>query len=213
MGIVKNGMAQGFSGTVGELVFSQRKGKATVVRLRPKASDKPATSKQLTYRQVTSFCAGFMRPFKDFVKIGFDFQAKRDDQNPYNAMVSELRSSALNVTPAGIVVDFSKLLVTKGEMESPRAAAVSLTATGFAFTWNTAIKTDKEHYSDQVMLLAYFPNIKAQVSELSGARREKMQELLPISPELLEETMHVYIAFCAEIGNDVSNSVYLGQIN
>jgi len=211
MGIASNGIYGPIRGKVGQVVWYVVNGRGVARGIGDRTAPRTKNEIQSSNRQ--NVLIDLFGRIKFFIKKGFLGAAEGTFQNYHNLAVSYNRKNAINPDKTKTDILFDKLLLTQGNLLMPLNPSVLKRAEGLEIKWDFKSSERHDDRTDRVMLLAYFPNIKAQVSELSGARREKMQELLPISPELLEETMHVYIAFCAEIGNDVSNSVYLGQIN
>jgi hypothetical protein len=211
MAIVKSGIAQGFSGTVGNIVFSQHEGRETTVSSKPAVSNKPPTVKQLSIRQDTSVSTDFLRPLKEFVKIGFGLQGKAERRSPYNSMVSYIRAHAITGKYPNRAVDFSRVLMTKGNMRPPEDVEVSLTGTGLAFSWNGEIKTEGAHFSDQVMMMAYFPGLKTTRYMSAGAQRHAGKDVLILTGIKQGYTAEVYLSFVTDNREAISDSVYLGQ--
>jgi len=211
MGIVKRGIAQGFSGKIGNLVYSQHEDRETTVSLAPTPSTKPATADQLSTRQDTSLCTAFVRPLAEFAKIGFRLQGKFEKQTAYNAMVSYTRKNALTGTYPNRTVDMARVLMTKGNMRPPEDAAVNLTGSGLAFSWNPEIKVEGAHFSDQVVMMAYFPELKMARYMVGGAQRHAGKDVLMLTGIKQGYAAAVYLSFITDNRQAISDSIYLGQ--
>ncbi|SDZ89345.1 DUF6266 family protein [Pedobacter hartonius] len=211
MGIVKSGIAQGFSGKVGNMVFSQHEDRETTVSLAPAPSTKAPTTDQLSTRQDTSVCTAFVRPLAEFAKIGFRLQGKLERQTGYNAMLSYVRKNALTGIYPNRIVDVSGVLMTRGNMRPPEDAAVQLTGSGLAFSWNPEIKVEGLHFSDQVVMMAYFPELKMARYMIGGAQRHAGKDVLMLTGIKQGYAAAVYLSFITDNREAISDSVYLGQ--
>lgn len=214
MGKVIKGPATGYSGTIDGLTYSQQPdGAPTTVKRKNKKSDKPRTPAQLSVCMDTAIIGAFSKSIKEFIKAGFAVQAKKEKINQHNSMVRNMRATALTGVYPERKIDFTKLLVSKGEMPAPTAVTLTVNEFGFLFTWDPETNIKAVHYSDQIMLLAYFPEINYSASQIAGAQRYIGKDLLPLSGVKHGYVAEVYISFIANDRSSVSNSVYLGQLN
>lgn len=213
MGLVKSGVAMGFSGNVGSLSYSQQADGTTTVRAKPKPSSKPATILQLACRQETALCALFLKSINNFIGIGFRLEGKLKGMNSYNAAAGYLRKNSITGDYPDLRIDYSKILVTKGEMEPPKNTEVSKSEFGFLFKWDSDAEDRGIYYTDQVMLLAYFPVLGKAAYVTAGAQRRKGIEMLMLDGIKNGYTAEVFIAFIEDNHKSISNSVYLGQLN
>lgn len=212
MGIVKRGPATGWSGKVGSQVYSQHKDRETTVSEAPAASTKPPTEPQSAVRQGCSLCSYYLPPLKEFVKVGSWAKGKPKGQTPWNEMVKYARNNAIKGEYPNQYLDFSELRITQGTMLPPQDATVQLTEKGFAFAWNPENITDEDHYTDQVMVMAYFPELKTTCSKMSCTERHRGEYLLHLDGIKRGYTAEIYIGFVTDDRSRISNSVYLGQL-
>lgn len=212
MAIVKGGIALGFSGKHGNTIFSQQKDGTTIARQVPVASQKPPTVKTLSTLGDTAICSGFLNPIKEFAQVGYELQCKIEKRNYYNSISSYVRLNAFTSVYPNRRIDFSKVLVTKGQMQLPEDATVTLTEFGLAFTWNTETEAKGIHYSDQVMMLAYFPELEKAKYMTAGAQRHQGKDLLVLNGIPHGHIAEIYISFISDNRKSISDSVYLGQL-
>lgn len=213
MGLVKSGVAMGFSGNVGNLTYSQQADGTTTVKEKSKPSSKPATDLQLASRQKTKLCAAFLKTINGFIEIGFRLEGKLKGMNSYNAAASYLRKNSFIGDYPDLGIDYSKIMVTKGEMESPKNAEVIKSEFGFSFKWDTYSEDRGVYYTDQIMLLAYFPELRKAAYVTAGAQRRRGAEMLTLGGINRGHVAEVYVAFIEDNHKSISNSVYLGQLN
>lgn len=212
MGKVTGGLGIDISGSVGNLTFSKQADGSTTVKEKNGKSDIPLTVNQESVVRDTTITAAFMKPLTDFVKVGYELQAKIQKQNAYNTMVIHVRRDTLIGEYPKRMVDFSKVLVTQGKMEPPEDAVVALNEYGLSFSWNTEINNRGDHYSDQVMMMAYFPELKKTRYMTAGAQRNQGKDILMLSGIKRGYVAEIYISFIADNRKNISNSIYLGQL-
>lgn len=212
MGIVKGGIAQNFSGKVGNLIYSRQPDGTITVRQAAEVIQKPPTVKKLSTQGDTSICSKFLKPVKEFVQVGYELQSKIEKDNYHNSIASYIRLNAFTGVYPDRRIDFSKVLFTKGQMQPPEDATVALTEFGMAFTWNTEARIKGIHYSDQVMMLAYFPELKNARYMTAGAQRHQGKDLLVLNGISHGHIAEIYISFISDNRKSISDSVYLGQL-
>lgn len=212
MGKITSGPMLGVSGSFGGLTFSPQKDGTTNVSEKNKKSDIPLTSNQLSVLRDTEIFADFMKPLRAFVLVGYDLEAQIRRVNPYNAMVICTRKNAVQGIYPERRIDFSKALMTKGTLPVTEASA-EITETGITFKWDTLLIPQNTHHSDQVIMLAYFPELKETRYVTAGAHRFKGNDTLPLAGIKKGNQFEVYISFITDDRRNISNSVYLGQLN
>lgn len=212
MAIVTSGPYVGFVGTIDGITYYQLKDGRTVAKRKNTKSEIPLTPDQLSVLMDTWLFAQFMKPLKGFVLVGYACEALLLNVNPYNAMVSSLRKNVIQGTYPKRSIDFSKVLMTKGTLPAAESSAV-ITETGLAFTWDTALVRKTSYYSDQVMMLAYFPELKEVRYITAGAARHKGKDLLSLEGIKKGYQAEVYLSFITDDRKSISNSVYVGSFN
>lgn len=211
MGIMRKGLLGNHSGKIGNLVFYELGGRQVVRTLG--RNTKPATAGQLQNRNELTAVMQFLKPLREFVNLGFAVSAKGSSKSAYNMAVSYNKVNAVSGTHPDVVMDYAKVLVTKGNMPVVDTPAASVTATGLAFTWTCPAKLEWPRPNDQVMLLAYFPGLQKAEFVIYGVARQECAAHLALAAELQDKHMEVYISFIAEDRKQVADSVYLGRFN
>lgn len=213
MAIVTSGPMVGFSGTIDGVTYSQDKKGRTIASKKNKKRSVPATPNQIKVMDDTSLCSEFMRPLKEFLRVGYALEAITTGQNPNNAMVPELRKNAITGSGTDRYIDCAKVLMTKGNMTSIADAMAERAETGIDFTWSKEIIDKTTHWSDQVVLLAYFPKLGEVRFVSSGPERHTGKASLELTGTKHGDTAEVYISFVSSDRASISNSLYLGQLN
>lgn len=116
-------------------------------------------------------------------------------------------------------IDFSKVVVSKGDLPVPLNASVTLSGNLLTFKWDIEPQTGSTRNEDQVMLLAYLPDTKNAASIVGGPGRSVGEAVLKIFPQTGDGTangkdtaVETYIAFISKGREQVSDSVYLRRI-
>lgn len=212
MAKVKSGMFLGFSGTIHGMTFSQLADGTTSVReATTTTSSIPRSVAQLSATRDTVICSNFLGHIPYYIKVGYELETK-PGLNANNIAAGLVRKAITGVYPDR-KIDYSKVPLTRGKMPPPEDAAVTVTDIGFNFTWNPSVEKPGTHYSDQVMLMAYFPEIEKAVFVTGSAQRHRGSDLLVPNGIERGNVAEIYISFIANDRKSISNSVYLGQIN
>lgn len=176
-------------------------------------SNKAPSILQKIVRQKTSVISKFLNPIMEFILVGYEKESRRLAQQAQNPAFSYNWRYALTGDYPEIKIDFTKVLLTIGSMPSPEGLEVQANEEGFMFSWNLQEGRLGTHWSDQVMLMAYFPTLRKAVYLTAGSSRYKGKDLLPIfdiTPGVEAET---YVAFISNDRKSISNSVYSGKVN
>ncbi|MBB5436909.1 hypothetical protein HDC92_000573 [Pedobacter sp. AK017] len=211
MGTLRNGIAGNYRGKIGNLIFYEVKGRQ-VVRTVGK-STVPPTPAQLQNRNEMEAVVSFLRPLKELISIGFNIKAKGTSCTPYNMAVSYNKIHAVKGAYPNVTVAYEKVLVTEGKIREADDPMVELKPEGLRFSWFCPAHLEWPRPNDQVILLAYFPKLEKAEYLLYGPSRMSGVANLPLSPDLLNAYMEVYISFIALDRKQIANSCYLGNFN
>ncbi|MET1057328.1 MAG: DUF6266 family protein [Pedobacter sp.] len=212
MAIVTTGPYVGFSGTINGMTYYQLKDGRTVVKNKNKKRTKAATPSQEVNQSVMGMISHFMKPFEEIATVGYQNLAKAKGDNTHNMMASHLWK-VLESTPNGRKIDLRRFLITQGNLPAARDISVNMTGEGLEFTWNTDVKAKLSHHTDQVILLAYFPTLEEVESKIGGAERRAGKDVLLLNGIEKGHVAEIYISFITNDRSDLSNSIYLGQLN
>ena len=209
---IVNGFGAGWSGKVGNLIFSKQPDGRTSVSQAPQSSDIPPTIKQLAVQQETIVMGPFMSVMKEFVKMGWELQGKMEKMNQNNAMVKHLREHSFTGEGTERHFDFSKVLVTRGAKSAPSEVSLIVNEFGLLFKWNKEINSKQAHFTDQFVMLAYFPELTEVRYTTAGAQRHIGKDMLMLSGVEKGYSAEVYVAFVADDRKSISDSVYMGHV-
>lgn len=207
MGTIKNGRQ---SGKVGKTVTYLLNGKL-VTRTIGK-STKPASDLQNAVRQRTKLTSKFLQTLKEFIQVGYELDARKFKELPQNQAFRYNWKHASTGSYPRIRINFPKVLLAFGSLPLPKGVTVVVSERGFNFSWASQEGLAGTHWSDQVMLVAYFPALKRAAYRTAGVARYEGTDLLPIFDIAHGVVAETYIAFISNDRKSISNSVYTGKV-
>jgi hypothetical protein len=207
MGKLLQGIFGPITGRVGDMIYYRLNGQ-NIARHAGKRV-KPFSEAQLASQAQMGLINVFLKVLVEFLKIGFITTDKKSKKSAYNRAVSYNRINAIAGVYPDFMIDYSKVLVSKGKLPVAEGATVELAPEGLRFNWlyNSDMPYPREN--DRAMLLAYFPLVGASVYVLEGAARKTGTDVLVLPEELLSAHMEVYMSFAAADRKSVSDSIYL----
>jgi len=218
MGRLKFGPYGPLIGKLGNVVNYIWRG-MNVNRIVPHKTTKPASLKQKASRKQFTMAQKFVAPIGAFVGLSFHPETKGKPKIPQNAASSLFRKHAIKGEYPDYWVDYSQVIMSKGDLPKPKNAAVTREGNLLTFTWEVDPNLSYKRNSDQVMLMAYLPDTMEASFIAGGLSRTTGTAVLEFSPELRPEEwrkrdtiVETYIAFISNDRQQVSDSVYTGQI-
>jgi len=171
----------------------------------------PPTELQLAVLSIAPLINNFMQPVKEFVRLGFDLQAKLKHTYFTNEVYSYTFKNAIKGTYPNYEIDYTKVLFSKGLMPITDEVGVVSMPNGLEFTWNPVL-TDLWRWSDVVMLMAYIPELREAHYYITGARRQQGTDFLVLPKFPHPVLVHTYVSFITVDHRSISDSVYTGAI-
>jgi len=211
MAKVKSGPYVGFSGSIDGNTYSQMKDGTTIVKRKNRKSTKPRTAAQKAHSADLKLASKFMKPFTELARTGYKLHGDVINQNPYNAMKSQLMNEAIEGIGSHRNVNMSKLLISRGTLPSAAETSAVITEEGLSFSWSTELIPERSHYSDQVLMFAVFRDISIARYVVAGAQRFKGNDLLLLAGVKKGFSADVYISFITNDHTAIADSIYLGQ--
>lgn len=205
----KDGPFGKLSGKAGNLVFATWRG-IPYIRSRPSksASNTPA---QQTQRSKFGLVVKFIGRILPVIKAGFKLNV--DEVPERNAAISYLMKNAVRGEKPDIWIDYSAVLIARGNLPTPKETSVERISGNLLIQWHYNQELDKKRADDKVLALAYFPDIEQGIWSMDGSTTRNDEEIILELPEsAADKEVHVYLGFAAPDGNDASDSVYLGEL-
>ncbi|HMI02180.1 MAG TPA: DUF6266 family protein [Pedobacter sp.] len=214
MGTLNNGPFGHINGRVGNLVSYTLKGK-NVIRTAGKNAKPPTLAKLANYQRMKVTNA-FLKPTLALLNLGFAKAVEDTDRSAYNEAVSYHKKHALQGVYPNISMDYSKAMLSKGNLPPAVSPALNILSNGIEFTWEMPGNIAPQCLNNRAMLLVFFPEgvnatrIPRAAIELSGARRHECRDFMALTAAELGKPFEAYIAFIADDRLNVSDSVWVG---
>ena len=210
MAKVINGVNGAFTGKVGTVTGYNRNG-GNFMRSRHRRKDGIKSKARLAQQQKIKVCNEFTKPFSGSGFFNKSFAANGATSTGYNRATSAIMNQAIIQNPAA-ALSYPLVLVSRGMLPAAVYASALVDGDGnIAFSWtdNTGTGTAKE--DDKVLMVAYFPESKEAVYEISQATRKDCKAVLQMdSKKGMAET---WIGFISADETNVADSVYTGSLN
>ncbi|WP_316841263.1 DUF6266 family protein [Pedobacter gandavensis] len=204
-----NGPYGHLNGKVGKLVFYMLNGQP-VVRLIGRKG-KPSKLQLANYQKM-AVTTNLFRKMGRFIKLGYGIQAKGTVHNAHNLATSYNKKHALKGEYPDIRIDYSKVKLSQGLLSETKDLKIKKLADGLEITWDPKAYGDLK-INDSVMVMICFPENGQDLEYLNIARRSEGKCFIPIYEGLLNQQIEPYISFISADGEQVSDSVYLGNLN
>jgi hypothetical protein len=167
------------------------------------------SERELANRKKFAAAQAWLRPLLYFVQVGFRGYSQRS--HGFIAAKSWLLKNAFESTESGLIINPALVKVSSGALPLPEDLAVSLTETGdFRFTWDPVLKNDLTAAHDQIMMLAYDPEVEYAKFITTGQFFKTGADTLSAKGGK-GKNFHVYAAFNAADRSRQSDSIYLGE--
>jgi hypothetical protein len=206
MGILKQGILGGISGSVGNVTGSSWKGIA-VIKAKPLSVANPKTSAQVAQRGKFSNAVAFAKEILSAViKPLWDRFAQQ--KSGFNAFIQEnidLFTSALPATPADLVISKGKMEKTEIDSSSPDAGV-----NGISVTWTDDSGEGMKLATDVPYIVAVNQDTGEIVGQSYDGSKTRADEALGIDMDSITagDVCDVYLAFRRADGTVVSNTSY-----
>jgi hypothetical protein len=211
MGKATKGILGAVSGKVGNLIFYTLNG-TDCVRSRGTRLAPLTAGERLNLSKIMVLMAVF-KHIKPFLKMGFGPDAAGTNQNYHNLATAYNRKQAIQVVDGKAEIDYAKLRLSTGTAKEPRNPLVQISAAELTFSWTYDDLEDWSARSDQVMMMALFPEDDFAFYEEAGAKRILGKDVLQLPSDFHLRPMEVYISFISSDRQTAGRSIYLGKFN
>lgn len=211
MARTKGGLFGPVSGKIGRVVCYNLRGQEIARTI----GEKPPVTAPATLAQNNrmSVLMEFFNKVKPFIKAGFKNEAEGTIYHYHNFATSYNMVAGIAEINGVATLQYDGILLSRGTALTAQNPQVVQDDTGLSFSWDVDPALHWRINKDQVMMLAWFPDIKEAIIEVAGVIRSAGTDHLLLPPSYRNQRMETYIAFVAEDRESVSNSLYLGRIN
>jgi len=199
------------NGKISRMVFYQLNGQQIIRGLGEKK--KFTSEKVLAQNQSMRLLMQFFNKIKPFIKAGFKNDATGTIYNYHNLATAHNRTHAIAFRDNVPYIRFEQVLLSRGTAPIPQNPTVALSTAGLQFSWSVTDDLPWITNQDQVMILAWFPEVCGAIYSVAGASRQNGTDLLPLPASYQNLQMETYIAFVSQDRESVSNSIYMGSIS
>ncbi|WP_316801194.1 DUF6266 family protein [Pedobacter frigidisoli] len=209
MGTYKNGLNGSVSGKVGAVVGSNWRSIEYFRSLLKKSSKEP-TVDQITQRAKFALAPFYLRPIKDVLNIGFG-DKNLNKITGYNAAVKLFITQAVIGAYPDYIIDFSKVIMSKGSLSPIVNLAVGLEDDTLTFTWKKLLNKFSAFIDDSLIFIV-LDSTKMMYLVFDDIVRDDEQYTVDMGGDYSGDTMHIW-AFAVKRGDAaVSNSQYVGAL-
>jgi hypothetical protein len=211
MAILSNSAFGHPNGKIGDMVYYMLKGQMVCRKIGEQG--KPSIN-QLANYQAMQVTMSLVKPIKEFIRNSFELEARGTVKNAHNLAVSYNKKQALQGEYPNISVDYSKVVLSYGELPGARDFSISKTERGLIVNWNPESYDGGYDGDDILMIQLCFPLIKMGRSLLNASRRDAGSVSITLDEQRqIEGPIEAYACFKSADGKQISNSIYLGNIN
>ncbi len=209
MGTIKKGILGGFSGKVGNVIGANWRG-LDVMRSLPKKNSAEPTEAQVEQRLKFGLVMAFISPLKGILDKAFG--NAQGSKSKFNLATSYHIQQAIMGTMPNLTLDYSKVVMTKGELLGPKAPTVALNNPAeVQFNWQDNSDTGLSAADDEAVFLVYNPVKKLYVLEEGTFKREDLSATLQVPLIFSGDVVHCWMGYLSADEKDAATSVYLGE--
>lgn len=211
----RNSLQGPFTGKLGNIVGCRWKD-TYYIRTRPTKVNHPNTEKQLAQRMRFVNTQEFLLPLKEFLRLGFS--AYTANKSAYNAAMSFNMRNALEGVYPDIVVNPSKVQVSKGLLPGNVKAVVRDVGNDTVkFFWNNTETSPVGHENDRALLVVRAKGERLSDYRVDAARRIDGEAQIKLTKDFRNKEVDCYLVFVKQeilLGTiseeGISDSIYCG---
>ena len=204
----ENGILGNFNGTVGSVVGASWRG-IPYMRSKAAKTKRAPTTAQLTQRGKFAIAGRFISRINRLLML---VSAGRSDRTWANQVLSETIKRAIIGEYPSFEIDYSKVLISRGELFNANSPASVTAGNGIVqFNWQDNTDTVSAMADDQCILLAYCPEAGQCIYKFQGAQRNASSDELNLAG-FAGKTVHTWITFRSFDGKRIATSIYAGAV-
>ncbi|MFD1014617.1 DUF6266 family protein [Winogradskyella rapida] len=210
MATFDKGILGGFSGKVGNVVGSRWRGK-NIMRSLPTRGNYTPSVKQLEQREKFKTVIQFLTPIVPVLDLYFG--NKQGDKSRYNLATSYHITEAVIDTGLGFAIDYTKVLISKGDLRGIDAGAVAAAAgQTLNFTWADNSGQGNASAFDDFMVVVFAPGLDEFYSNLAVDTRDATSASVSLPAYWTGQDVEIWAAFNKPDTKLAATSSYLGTV-
>lgn len=207
MGKFDAGILGGFKGKVGTVIGGKWKG-IEYMRHKGPSTRKNNSPRQLVQQLKFALATDMVSYMSDLFKI--TYKSYEQQMTARNKAVSGIVTDAITGTYPDFAIDYSKVLISKGKLQTEATLSVAVTAGILTWQWKYDGKQTGANGKDRSIVVAWCPFFNHCLYVVYGPNRESNTATLDVVP-FMGKTIHTWLSFITEDGSKVSNSIYTGE--
>jgi len=210
MATFDKGILGGFSGKVGSVVGSRWRGK-NIMRGLPQRTNYVPSEKQEEQRQKFKTVIGFLSPIVNVLSLYFG--NAQGDKSRANLATSYHLKNAVKSTALGMVMDYEKVLISKGDLRGIDAGTLTAgTGQTLDLGWLNNSGQGKATSTDTLLVVVYAPDLNLFYTNLSVATRDATTATVNLPNFMASFEVEVWASFSKPETNFAAISTYMGSI-
>ncbi len=203
------GILGGFSGTVGTVVGANWRGK-DIIRAKPKKKKRVGSELQVKQRAKFKLIAHFMAPLNKITAKYFgQYQGAKSRTNL--AMSHQLLETVVE-TENGFEIDYSKVIITKGNLPQVNVTAITNENAQVSVTWNPNLTANLAKPNDKVIAILHSKSQNMFYLPSETPLRSEGSFQIPLPEAWTENDVSVWLIIANAKENECSNSAYIGTV-
>ena len=210
MATFEKGILGGFSGKVGNVVGSRWRGK-NVMRSLPQRGNYTPTEKQEEQRLKFKTVIGFLNPLVGILSRYFG--SPQGDKSRANLATSYHLKNAVLDTAEGMVMEYAKVLISKGDLRGIASGTVAAAAGRILnFGWEDNSGQGKATTTDTLLVVVYAPDLNLYFTDTSVATRDKASASVTLPEFMASFDVEVWASFTKPETDFAAMSTYMGTV-
>ena len=182
-----------------------------LIRVKSKRAYTSKTEKQLNQRSKFSLVTKFMKPLNRLLKIGLKLVVG-DLMSPYNYGSRNALKKAITGTYPDYKLDYSKVIISEGELGQVKKTGFELAADNVTFSWEDD-SVGTSHPTDKTVLLIYNENNHQLNYSVGVTTRVTKGGVLPLPNGEIGDNVLFFLFFQSSTEPDiVSTSQFVGSV-
>lgn len=206
MAVSQNPMTGKMSGTVGNFVTSSYRGR-NVVKSKAFNPKDANTEAQQKHRSVFRMMSEEYVSLASIVNNGFPSRPKT--QSPYNAFMAVNLSGAVDKSGIEPVIDYSKMVVSKGSLVRVNLLGAVAGAEGVTISYQTLASYPGASEDDRVVAVLKTTDGAVLTTQQSRGSEDTASMLLPLPDAVKEHVLYAYLLVLSADMSKASLSVYV----